>query len=134
MKNANGFSAGKTFFLGFGFFGVTIIWSLYNAYVPIFLKESFQLKSSVIGFIMTIDNVFAILLLPFLGAMSDRTRTTLGRRRPFILAGAPFAALFFILIPYTALFQSLIMMMSVIILMNLAMAFFRSPVIALCRM
>jgi hypothetical protein len=36
---------GRTFLLGFGFFGVSVIWALYNAYVPIFLKESFHLRS-----------------------------------------------------------------------------------------
>ncbi len=125
------FKVGKTFVLGFGFFGVSIIWALYNAYVPIFLKQGFHFSSFIIGIIMTIDNIFAILLLPYLGAMSDRTRTKLGRRRPYILAGAPFAALFFILIPYATLKQSVFLMMSTIILMNLAMAVFRTPVIAL---
>lgn len=124
------FNKKKIFILGFGFFGVSIIWAMYNAYVPIFLK-SFQLTSFIIGIIMTVDNIFAILLLPFLGALSDRTRTRLGRRRPYILAGAPLAMLFFFLIPYTRLFENLALMMFTIILMNLSMAFFRTPVVAL---
>lgn len=124
------FNKKKIFILGFGFFGVSIIWAMYNAYVPIFLK-SFQLTSFIIGIIMTVDNIFAILLLPFLGALSDRTRTRLGRRRPYILAGAPLAMLFFFLIPYARLFENLALMMFTIILMNLSMAFFRTPVVAL---
>jgi Na+/melibiose symporter-like transporter len=83
--------AGRTFLLGFGFFGVAVIWSLYNAYVPIFLKENFRLSSTLIGLVMTIDNVLAILLLPYLGSLSDRTRTRLGRRRPYILVGSVLA-------------------------------------------
>ena len=82
------FNKKKIFILGFGFFGISIIWAMYNAYVPIFLK-SFQLTSFIIGIIMTVDNIFAILLLPFLGALSGRTRTRLGRRKPYILTGAP---------------------------------------------
>jgi len=124
------FNKRKIFILGFGFFGVSIIWAMYNAYVPIFLK-SFQLTSFIIGIIMTVDNIFAILLLPFLGALSDRTRTRLGRRRPYILAGAPLAMLFFFLIPYARLFENLALMMFTIILMNLSMALFRTPVVAL---
>lgn len=124
------FNKKKIFILGFGFFGVSIIWAMYNAYVPIFLK-SFQLTSFIIGIIMTVDNIFAILLLPFLGALSDRTRTRLGRRRPYILAGAPLTMLFFLLIPYARLFENLALMMSTIIIMNLAMALFRTPVVAL---
>jgi maltose/moltooligosaccharide transporter len=125
------FSIGKTFLLGFGFLGVSAIWALYNAYVPIFLKNGFNLKSTVIGLIMTIDNIFAVILLPYLGSLSDRTRSRLGRRRPFILAGAPFAAFFLILIPFCNLYQNLALMMLVIVMMNLSMSIFRSPVIAL---
>jgi maltose/moltooligosaccharide transporter len=126
-----GFSVPKTFLLGFGFLGVSVVWSMYNAYVPVFLKSTFALRSSLIGGIMTIDNIFAILLLPFLGALSDRTRSRLGRRRPYILVGSILAMIFFILIPYTNLYQVLGLMMLTIVLMNLSMALFRSPVIAL---
>ncbi|MCD6449388.1 MAG: SLC45 family MFS transporter [Thermotogaceae bacterium] len=147
----NKFSYGKIFVLGFGFFGISIIWSIYNAYVPIFLKY-FYLSSMAIGFIMTIDNIFAILMLPYIGALSDQTRTKIGRRMPYILAGAPTAAVFFGLIPLfyfkvtsVTLPYSLVSisisksyamnvlpwMMYTIIIMNFAMALFRSPVIAL---
>lgn len=121
----------KTFLLGFGFFGISIIWSMYNAYVPVFLKETFNLRFSAVGLIMTVDNLFAILLLPFLGALSDRTRSPLGKRRPYLLVGAPLAMIFFILIPTANIYQSLGLMMGAVMLMNLSMALFRSPVIAL---
>ena len=121
----------KTFVLGFGFFGISIIWSMYNAYVPVFLKETFGLPFSVVGAVMTVDNIFAIILLPFLGALSDRTRSRIGKRRPYIAVGAPLAMVFFMLIPAANLWQSLGLMMGTIILMNLSMALFRSPVIAL---
>lgn len=124
-------SAGRTFLLGFGFFGVSIIWALYNAYVPIFLKDTFHLSSSLIGLVMVIDNILAIVLLPYLGALSDRTRTRLGRRRPYILAGSLLALVFFVLIPWANAYQRLGLMMLTIVLMNLSMALFRSPVIAL---
>jgi Na+/melibiose symporter-like transporter len=124
-------SAGKTFLLGFGFLGVSVIWALYNAYVPIFLKETFRLRSTLIGLVMTIDNVLAILLLPYLGALSDRTRTRLGRRRPYILAGSILALVFFLLVPAANAWQRLGVMMLVIVALNLSMALFRSPVIAL---
>ena len=143
------FSYGRIFVLGLGFFGISIIWSIYNAYVPIFLKY-FYLSSTVIGFIMTIDNIFAIIMLPYIGALSDQTRTRLGRRMPYILAGAPIAALFFSTIPLfwmkvkdlynpsgvpesvlSQITGYLPWMMLTIIIMNFAMALFRSPVIAL---
>lgn len=120
----------KIYLLGFGFFGISVLWPLYNAYVPIFLKD-FALPSFIIGLIMTIDNFFAILMLPYIGTLSDQTRTKLGRRKPYILIGAPLGALFFALIPFCKDIGSLGLMMFVIILMNFSMALFRSPVIAL---
>ena len=123
------FSYKRIFLLGFGFFGISIIWSLYNAYVPIFLKD-FALSSFVIGIVMVIDNVFAIILLPYLGALSDKTRTRWGRRKPYIMIGAPLGALFFLLIPLAREHGSLALIMGTIILMNFSMALFRSPVIA----
>ncbi len=116
--------------LGFGFFGISLVWPLYNSYVPIFLKD-FNLSSTLIGFVMTIDNIFAVFMLPLIGVLSDQTRTKIGRRKPFILIGAPLGALFFALIPLTRNLQILWFMMINIIFMNFFMALFRSPVIAL---
>lgn len=127
MTTEEKFSYFKVFLLGFGFFGISIIWSIYNSYVPIFLKE-LGLASWIVGFIMTIDNIFAVVLLPYLGVLSDVTRTRIGRRKPYILLGAPPAALTFALIPFFK--GELLPMMAVIIIMNFSMALFRSPVIA----
>ncbi len=124
------FKMSRLLLLGFGFLGISIVWPLYNAYVPIFLKD-FNLSSTAIGFVMTIDNIFAIILLPLLGALSDQTRTRFGRRMPYILIGAPLAALTFSLIPLTRSWHVLWLMMLNIIFMNFFMALFRSPVIAL---
>jgi len=119
----------ETFVLGFGFFGVSLIWALYNAFVPIFLK-SFAISSMLVGFIMTFDNILAVVLQPYIGFLSDSTRTKMGRRKPFILIGAPLGALFFMGIPFAKL-SNIFWMILIIILMNIAMAIFRSPVIAL---
>jgi maltose/moltooligosaccharide transporter len=43
------FNYGKIFLLGFGFFGISIIWGVYNAFVPVFLAEKFQLDVRWIG-------------------------------------------------------------------------------------
>ncbi len=125
------YSIPRTFLLGFGFLGVSVIWAIYNSYVPIFLQEDFGLNANLTGLIMAIDNIFAIILLPFLGALSDRTRTRMGRRKPYILIGSILGAVFFAFIPTTMATRALALGMVTIILMNLSMALFRSPVIAL---
>lgn len=119
---------GKTFLIGFGFFGISLIWSVYNVYVPIFLHDRFELPASVIGIVMTLDNIAALIIQPVIGVWSDRTRTRLGRRMPYVLAGAPIAALCFALVPFA---QALPLFMASIMGMLLAMALFRTPVIAL---
>lgn len=122
------FNFGKTFLLGLGFFGVSVIWSVYNAFVPIFLADRFLVAAGFIGFFMTLDNIAALLIQPAVGAWSDRLRTPLGRRIPFIIIGAPLAALSFILLPVS---QSLLLFFLAATLLLLSMAVWRTPVVAL---
>jgi maltose/moltooligosaccharide transporter len=119
---------GKTFLLGFGFFGVSVIWGVYNAFVPLFLANKFGLAPAWIGFFMTLDNIAALLIQPPIGAWSDRLRTPIGRRMPFILIGAPVAALAFGLIPLAGILPLFVACTSTLLL---SMAFWRTPVIAL---
>ncbi len=122
------FSYGKTFLLGFGFFGVSVIWATYNAFVPLFLANKFNLAPALIGFFMTLDNIAAFFIQPTVGAWSDRLRTPIGRRLPFILIGAPVGALAFGLIPLAAVLPLFVACTSTLLL---SMAFWRTPVVAL---
>jgi maltose/moltooligosaccharide transporter len=119
---------GKTFLLGFGFFGVSVIWGVYNAFVPLFLANKFGLPPALIGFFMTLDNIAALLIQPPVGAWSDRLRTSIGRRMPFILIGAPLGALAFGLIPQASILPLFVACTSTLLI---SMAFWRTPVIAL---
>jgi len=145
----------KTFLIGFGFFGISVMWTLYNAYVPIYLQAGsptfdapgevgFGLGAGLTGVVMTLDNIAAFFLLPLIGLWSDRIWTRLGRRLPFILVLAPIAIVAFILIPVTLrmippelsgqvdrLGTPLALFMTAIGVFLLAMASFRTPVIAL---
>jgi len=122
------FSYARIFVLGFGFFGVSVIWGVYNAFVPIFLADRFKLAPAFIGFFMTLDNIAALFIQPPVGAWSDRLRTPIGRRMPFILVGAPVGALAFGLIPLAAVLPLFVACTSTLLL---SMAFWRTPVVAL---
>jgi maltose/moltooligosaccharide transporter len=122
------FKVGKTFLLGFGFFGVSVIWSVYNAFVPIFLADRFLMAAGFIGFFMTLDNIAAMFIQPAVGAWSDQLRTRIGRRMPFILIGAPIGALSFVLLPIS---QSLFVFFLAATMLLLSMAIWRTPVVAL---
>jgi len=119
---------GKTFLLGFGFFSVSIIWMTYNSFVPLFLSERVGLDVRWLGFFMTLDNIAALLIQPPVGAWSDRLRTPIGRRLPFILVGAPIAAVVFGLIPLAGVLPLFVACTTTLLL---SMAFWRTPVVAL---
>jgi maltose/moltooligosaccharide transporter len=122
------FNYGKIFLLGFGFFGVSVIWGVYNAFVPIFLANKFNLAPAFIGFFMTLDNIAALFIQPPVGAWSDRLRTPIGRRIPFILVGAPITALAFGFIPIASVLPLFVACTSTLLL---SAALWRTPVVAL---
>ncbi len=121
------FPWGKTFVVGFGFFGISVIWPLFNSLIPPML-EDLGLAAVIIGFILTWDNLLNVFVQPVVGSHSDRTRTRFGRRKPWIMVGAPLAALFFILVPFVR--HNFILIALAILGTNIGMALFRSPTIA----
>ena len=84
-----------------------------------------------IGVIMTFDNIFGVIFQPTFGKLSDRCRSKLGKRRPFIVYGAPVSAALFALIPWVALSNSLPATMVCIILFVFSMSLWRAPAVAL---
>lgn len=84
-----------------------------------------------IGIIMTFDNIFGVIFQPTFGKLSDRCHSKLGKRRPFIVFGAPISALLFACIPFVALTESLPLTMLFIILFVFVMSLWRAPVVAL---
>ena len=137
----------KTFLLGFGYLGISIIWPIFNQYIPLFLQAGnpeferqllaegrsipdiagFGLAPSLALFIMTWDNIINMFVQPWVGAKSDRTWNRFGRRKPWILLGAPIALLGFVFIPVA---QSVIAVAVFILITNFGMALFRSPTVS----
>lgn len=117
----------KTFLLGLGFFAVSLVWPLYNVYVPIFLRD-FLDSQFQINAIMTLDNILAVSLIPFIASLSDRTHTRFGRRMPFLMVGIPLSAIAFVLLPN---YTGFISFMVIITILNFSMAIFRAPTVAL---
>lgn len=118
----------KTLLLGLGFLGVSAIWSIYNAFVPDFLDQKFHLSSVWVAFFMTLDNTTALLIQPPTGVWSDKIRTPIGRRMPFVLVGAPLAALAFAFVPLAPVLPLFVLCTSTLLI---AMAVWRTPVMAL---
>lgn len=125
------FNYRRTFFIGLAFMSICAFWQLFDGLVPLMLENTFGLGETVTGIIMALDNILALFMLPFFGALSDRIKTPFGRRIPFIAVGTFFAVIFMIFIPianersnFTLFFVSLGMVL-------LAMGTYRSPAVAL---
>ncbi len=94
--------------------------------------SSISLVPLFIGIIMTFDNIFGVIFQPTFGKLSDNCHSKLGKRRPFIVFGAPVSALLFAIIPFVALKTgSLPVTMACIILFVFTMSLWRAPVVAL---
>ncbi len=118
-----------TFLIGLGFFTMGLMDPLYDNYVPIFLGYYLD-QNSLIGLVMTLDNLLAIFLIPVFSAVSDRTRTRIGRRMPYIVTLLPISAIFFALVPITA-YEGLVLLIVTIFLLNISKQAVRGPVVAL---
>ena len=118
-----------TFLIGIGFFTMGLMDPLYDTYVPYFLHWFIPSKG-LIGTVMTLDNIFALFLIPVVSALSDRTRTRIGRRMPYILITLPLTAVFFSTIPFAAM-KSLAFLIIAIFLLNIFKQSARGPVVAL---
>ncbi len=120
--------------IGLGFFTTGVSWSVYNSYLPADFLPTFitgSLENTIIGAIMVLDNILALFMQPYIGAKSDQTRTRFGRRMPYIMIGTPIAAVFFALIAFGWAASAFWVMFGMITVFNVAMAFYRAPVVAL---
>lgn len=128
----------STLYIGFGFFSILMLWQIYNSYAPIFLGRLLSDTGTVdsqdaplVGFIMALDNLFALFMLPLFGILSDKTKTKYGRRMPYIILGMFAAAILFPLIAVAYILNSLagviIMMLMILIIMNI----YRNPAVSL---
>ncbi|MDD4291305.1 MAG: MFS transporter [Clostridia bacterium] len=86
----------KTIYVGFAFFLICAFWQAYEALVPIMLINKFGLNQTWSGVIMALDNILALFMLPLFGALSDKTRTKLGKRTPYILIGTLCSVVLFV--------------------------------------
>lgn len=114
--------------IGMGGLALAAIWSLYNAFMPLLLAE-YVSSRSLRGFIMGLDNALAVLLIPVIGAWSDRVEGPWGKRLPFLLVGMPAAALLFSLLPQSN--GALWTLLLVDVAFLLSMMLFRAPLAAL---
>lgn len=131
----------NTLLTGLAFMSIIAFWQLYDNVIPVLLTNTFHLNETVTGIIMAADNILALFLLPFFGRISDRTKTKIGKRMPYILGGTIVASVLLILLPIidnnvasgqgSAFLFALPGFVTVLGLLLLTMSVYRSPAVAL---
>ena len=128
----------RTILVGLAFLSICTFWQMYDNVMTLILTDTFKLNETFAGAIMAADNVLALFLLPFFGALSDKTSTRIGRRMPFIVGGTAAAAILMNLIPllddrYAATpgTGTLVLFIIVLGLLLVSMGTYRSPAVAL---
>ena len=90
----------RTIFVGFAFFLIMTFWQAYDTIIPKILTDKFGMSQANSGIIMALDNVLALFMLPLFGAISDKCKSRLGRRTPFIMIGTIAAAVLLIALSF----------------------------------
>ena len=141
----------RTALIGFAFFGILLLWQVYDSWCPTFLTDIFaktyygmtsaELKASdpekilnvqwIVGIIMACDNLAALILLPIFGNLSDRTKTPIGKRMPYILVGTFVSAVAFPFIPLFFHYNKIGGMVGMMAIVLIFMMMYRNPAVAL---
>lgn len=121
----------RTVLIGLAFLTISAFWQMYDNVIPLILKNTFGLGETVTGAIMAADNVLALFLLPVFGSLSDKVKTPIGRRMPFILGGTVLAFVFIMLLPFADNTENLILFVVGLFILLIAMGTYRSPAVAL---
>lgn len=120
----------RTVLIGFGFMSILAFWQFYDQVIPHLLENVFGLRTFTTNAIMSIDNVSSLLLLPLFGALSDRTRTRLGRRTPYILFGTLAAVCLMAVLAAATASGSFPLFFGALLCLLLTMSVYRSPAVA----
>lgn len=130
----------RTFLIGFAFFGILLLWQVYDSWCPTLLTEIIKTKLGtadelevqwLVGIIMACDNLAALILLPIFGALSDKTHTRIGKRMPYILVGTFVSAVAFPFIPLFFHLNKIGAMIAMMAIVLLFMMMYRNPAVAL---
>jgi MFS family permease len=87
-------------FVGLGGLFAGVTGPLLSTFVPLLVRDVLGEQRTAIGFVMAIDNVLLLILVPWMGAISDRAIARGGSRVPLVVAGFVLAAAGMALFPY----------------------------------
>ncbi len=120
----------RTILIGFAFMSILAFWQFYDQVIPYILENIFGLSTFSANAIMSIDNILAIFMLPLFGALSDKTRTPLGKRTPYILIGTIAAVILMVVMGFMENSRNFTGFLVSLVLILIVMATYRTPAVA----
>ena len=135
----------RTMLIGFAFFGILLLWQVYDSWCPTFLTElfakAFNLDTAIdadnrrvqylVGIMMALDNLAALILLPIFGRISDKTHTRIGKRMPYILVGTFVCAVSFPFIPVFFHYNNVAGVIAMMLIVVIFSMMYRNPAVSL---
>ena len=165
----------RTIWIGLAFFGILLVWQLYNSYCSpmlsfLFARSDYSSEVAAgaaagyttmkdllahgyiteqmylqiqwkVGIIMALDNIAALFIMPIFGHLSDKTKSKLGKRMPYIIIGSVVTAIALPFIPFffsngmasadAAVIGMLVGMICTMVVIIVFMMSYRSPAVAL---
>ena len=120
----------RTVLIGLAFMSILSFWQMYDQVIPFLLENKFGLSTLQANAIMSVDNILAIFMLPLFGALSDKTRTPLGKRTPYILFGTVLAVILTVLMGLFTESTNKIAFLGCLFLLLFVMSTYRTPAVA----
>lgn len=165
----------RTIWIGLAFFGILLVWQLYNSYCSpmlsfLFARSDYSSEVAAgaaagyttmkdllahgyiteqmylqiqwkVGIIMALDNIAALFIMPIFGHLSDKTKSKLGKRMPYIIIGSVVTAIVLPFIPFffsngmasadASVIGMLVGMICTMVVIIVFMMSYRSPAVAL---
>ncbi len=120
-------NAKRILLVGIVFFGITVLNTIHDSTTMKILGQDFpHLSNTMKGLIMSIDNIFALFMLPLFGAWSDKCNSKWGKRKPFVFFGTLGACFALLLIPVSLGINSLPLFVIFLCLFLIALGAYRS--------
>jgi MFS family permease len=85
-------SFSQSVIFGLGNYGANVVYNFLNGAAGLYLERYPQVPTWAVGLLSQERSLAGAVVQPIVGAMSDRTRTPIGRRRPYFIIGVGLTA------------------------------------------
>ena len=129
----------RTICTSFVFFTIMMMFQLMDTYLPVFLSDMLVSKyggdsashSYILGFILAAGNIFSLITIPLISVLSDKTKSSYGKRTPYIIWGVFTQIIMFPLLPILYMANYFGWFVAVMILCVIIINTYRVPAVAL---